>query len=301
MGKAVCESCKEAPPRYKCPGCEISTCSLQCSKSHKSISGCTGKRDLVAFIPRSKFNDATINNDYNFLTALERNLDNAARKGSENLGGRHLNQVRAFVKRAKDVGEVTVHMAPQGLQRSKMNTSAWIPKKNQLSWTVEWLFDGVERRVSQRVLQSTTLRDAIEHIVQKLPEQLTHHGVTTDKLHFLLKDEGSRTLLNTYARFDGRVTLGEALRHRSVIEFPTIHCYTELPEHIKLEREYVFAHPQSVKLPATGDIMLPTGSDFIPLGAGDESPEGSAERLSNKAEVVLGLPILNLDELEVPT
>lgn len=38
-GGPMCEVCKESQARYKCPGCQMRTCSLQCSKGHKSISG----------------------------------------------------------------------------------------------------------------------------------------------------------------------------------------------------------------------------------------------------------------------
>ena len=34
-----CKVCQEAQWKYRCPGCEARTCSLACSKQHKSADG----------------------------------------------------------------------------------------------------------------------------------------------------------------------------------------------------------------------------------------------------------------------
>jgi hypothetical protein len=52
MGKmGMCSRCdKEAAARYRCPGCEVVTCSLACTNEHKAALGCTGKRARTAFV-----------------------------------------------------------------------------------------------------------------------------------------------------------------------------------------------------------------------------------------------------------
>jgi hypothetical protein len=52
-----CEICSEQPAKYRCPGCEIRSCSLDCSKKHKEESGCNGKRDRLKFVSIQEFDD----------------------------------------------------------------------------------------------------------------------------------------------------------------------------------------------------------------------------------------------------
>jgi len=53
----MCAVCGEQPHKYCCPGCSSRTCSLACSKQHKSSTGCTGQRDRLAYVPLQSFND----------------------------------------------------------------------------------------------------------------------------------------------------------------------------------------------------------------------------------------------------
>jgi len=46
---------KEA--KYRCPGCETSTCSLTCVKEHKKELKCDGIRKKVAYVPVAKMTD----------------------------------------------------------------------------------------------------------------------------------------------------------------------------------------------------------------------------------------------------
>lgn len=292
-----CDVCTEPEAKYKCPGCTVSTCSLACSKEHKAKTSCTGQRNRVGFIPRSKFDETSVNNDYNFLTALERDLDNAARLNEHNPGGRNANQARAFVKRAQDVGQVTVILAPRGMKRSKMNKSAWVPKKGEISWTVEWLFDGTVRKVSDRVLESTMLRDAIAFYMGKMKEtEASFQQIEIQDLFFLLKNESQRGSQPVYSRLDIEKSLAEALRFRTIVEFPTIHIYTQLPEGLKLERGYDLVQPVTTTLMtehSRPNVVTP-GNDFISF-ANDSDEEPAKAPLST-----FGLPVLDFDDLEVP-
>jgi hypothetical protein len=52
-----CAVCGEQPPKYRCPGCDVRSCSAACVARHKADSGCTGKRDRLAFVPLGDFGD----------------------------------------------------------------------------------------------------------------------------------------------------------------------------------------------------------------------------------------------------
>ena len=55
--RAMCEQCGAEESKYTCPGCQHRTCSLACVKQHKAASGCSGKRDRLAFVPLKDFDD----------------------------------------------------------------------------------------------------------------------------------------------------------------------------------------------------------------------------------------------------
>jgi hypothetical protein len=69
----LCTICHINAPKYVCPGCSAQTCSLPCTKRHKSWANCSGRRDPAAFMPASRLKTpAGIDHDYNFLSAIER-------------------------------------------------------------------------------------------------------------------------------------------------------------------------------------------------------------------------------------
>ena len=53
----ACDVCHEQPHKYRCPGCGVRSCSLPCVQQHKAASGCSGKRDRLAFVPLAEFGD----------------------------------------------------------------------------------------------------------------------------------------------------------------------------------------------------------------------------------------------------
>jgi hypothetical protein len=54
---ALCGFCTEQQAKYRCPGCGIQTCSLECSKGHKLKTGCKGQRDKTAMVRMAEFDE----------------------------------------------------------------------------------------------------------------------------------------------------------------------------------------------------------------------------------------------------
>jgi hypothetical protein len=54
---APCDVCSGPPHKYRCPGCGVRSCGLACVRAHKDASGCSGRRDRLAFVPLSEFGD----------------------------------------------------------------------------------------------------------------------------------------------------------------------------------------------------------------------------------------------------
>ncbi|OAA57520.1 aex-3-like, denn domain containing protein [Niveomyces insectorum RCEF 264] len=68
----LCSICRAVPPRYKCPRCGARYCSVACNRRHRARAGCSGIRDVTAFVPRARLcTSAGIDHDYNFLHGIE--------------------------------------------------------------------------------------------------------------------------------------------------------------------------------------------------------------------------------------
>ncbi|PNH04040.1 Box C/D snoRNA protein 1 [Tetrabaena socialis] len=90
-----CEQCGAAPARYRCPRCQLRTCSLACVRAHKEGpgggegagggggegggGGCSGQRDRAAFLPMKEFDDRALLSDYRLLEEVARAEDVARR------------------------------------------------------------------------------------------------------------------------------------------------------------------------------------------------------------------------------
>lgn len=115
--------------KYRCPGCAARTCSLPCYKRHQQWAQCTGKRDPTKFVKKSQLvTPAGIDHDFNFLSGIERNLENAERAvsatGVEALTGfKYRGQSGGVNYHRLEAAGVKVIRAPQGLSRQRKNKS----------------------------------------------------------------------------------------------------------------------------------------------------------------------------------
>lgn len=76
---ALCSACQKVQAKYKCPKCDLGTCSLACVNAHKVSTGCTGVRSRTSYIPLSSMTSATLSRDLHFLTEMERLAGSATR------------------------------------------------------------------------------------------------------------------------------------------------------------------------------------------------------------------------------
>lgn len=74
-----CHQCHEHAHRYRCPACDMRTCSLACTKAHKQEKACTGKRSRTEMVTLSDFTERQLLSDYKFLEEAARLHDVAQR------------------------------------------------------------------------------------------------------------------------------------------------------------------------------------------------------------------------------
>lgn len=132
--------------KYRCPRCSTRTCSLPCYKRHQKWAQCSGKRDPTVYVKRSKlYTAAGVDHDYNFITGIERGLDDAERKledhglqpESHAKGPKHEGSLRNAIQSTK----VIIEHAPRGMSRQKQNKTHWLPRMQCIEWSVQWLHE----------------------------------------------------------------------------------------------------------------------------------------------------------------
>jgi len=120
--------------KYTCPRCGVHTCSLPCVKRHKTWAQCSGVRDPAAYRRRAELaTPASIDQDFNFITKVERSLqradDEAAERGIDlttpSDARRHGHDSRQKFDAEVERRGMTLIRAPRGLSRSKRNKSHW--------------------------------------------------------------------------------------------------------------------------------------------------------------------------------
>eukprot|EP01062_Namystynia_karyoxenos_P041020 TRINITY_DN2983_c0_g1_i1.p1 TRINITY_DN2983_c0_g1~~TRINITY_DN2983_c0_g1_i1.p1 ORF type:complete len:992 (+),score=280.68 TRINITY_DN2983_c0_g1_i1:78-3053(+) len=61
----VCDTCG-APAKYRCPGCQRQSCSLECTRAHKEKYGCDGQKK-PRYVPMEDYDEDDLRMDYFFL------------------------------------------------------------------------------------------------------------------------------------------------------------------------------------------------------------------------------------------
>ncbi|KAK8026023.1 hypothetical protein PG990_003846 [Apiospora arundinis] len=193
---SLCGICHVREPKYKCPRCGANTCSLPCVKKHKKWSSCNGQRDATVYMPPSKLRtDAGIDHDYNFLTKIERSLEQTEKllvherrilpereqqndrsngppnkktrlnkgqsRGRTTLEGGTRSWARPALKKLNALG-ITVKNQPYGMSRHKSNTTSFNKRSQTINWQVEWCFlDPASSPQPEKLLNKTLDKETI--------------------------------------------------------------------------------------------------------------------------------------------
>lgn len=96
------QTCKNLG-KYKCPKCQIRTCSLACNKNHKSEFSCNGIKDKTRAIPKTEYNESHFRSDIHFLESINREIGNvlAGNKRKNQAVSENQNQQETAAKQPK--------------------------------------------------------------------------------------------------------------------------------------------------------------------------------------------------------
>ncbi|KAF7246089.1 hypothetical protein EG68_10070 [Paragonimus skrjabini miyazakii] len=67
-----CEICANNPHKYRCPRCDMKTCSMSCCLEHKVKFECSGVRDAVVYCRRQEYGPIHFQQDYRLLEEIDR-------------------------------------------------------------------------------------------------------------------------------------------------------------------------------------------------------------------------------------
>ena len=291
-----CQVCDAGvPAKYRCPACSTATCSLACSKRHKSAGeGCTGKRDRTAFKDIRDFTDADVVSDYRFLeeALLEKDRakrwrpefaagSDAAARGSRPGGAK---TIALLTQQARARG-VELFCMPDGMARRVANTTFYDRRRDRMQWRVEWLFHAgardpdpsaaasattttriVARAEDAKLDENIALGDALRaHLVSGPGRAARLHELrrfvaaskpdAPSELAVFLAAEGQPANDRRFHRLRTEETIRANLAGKRLVEFPTLHVAV-LPED-----EGTFPEMEETKSDAAGVAGLEDGAE----------------------------------------
>lgn len=215
---SLCSICHISTPKYKCPRCQLQTCSAACVKKHKAWSECSGERDATAFVPRSRLRTVDgVNHDYNFLHKMDLSVERAERTlvGDKALvrhdelrpqtvqqvrwktgrDGRKRKVVVMAPKPSKETGErrferflahrlrqlnIQVTRAPQGMARQRENGTTFNRRSGGVNWQVEWLSWGDDGQTLGTGRERGPMARCLSKVLEDVPLYQAYQAVLDD-------------------------------------------------------------------------------------------------------------------------
>jgi len=244
----LCQVCQSADGRYRCPRCEVVTCSVACVNQHKvgpgGAIGCDGVRNKTKYIPLNQFTELDVISDYQLLESATRCVESSARdklKNKTQLTEEGKLQplphfLMAFRNACYRRGQCRLRFLPPHFDRRRNNTSKFDWKKQTITWKVQLNFVHSRKKVFVRVPETILVYDIvrpyIEECQDKLGEESPFYLYQVEGfggLDFKLKSEGVQVgrgavhrRRRRYHNIDISKSLIRNLEGRSLIEHPVI-------------------------------------------------------------------------------
>ncbi|KAH9546410.1 hypothetical protein CY35_12G093800 [Sphagnum magellanicum] len=228
----MCEECGKNVFKYKCPGCGVRSCGLECVKAHKTRTNCSGKRNRTAFVPISEFDDNVLISDYNLLEEILRQTD-SARRLRVPFGGdkQEMHPAMKALQHQAKMRDIKLLFLAHGMSKRKSNSTYFDRKRKCIFWRVEWVFEGTNiRLVNARVDENSSLKSVLEkHFAVRSDNTATLHQLCNfhrqpiSNLKLFLQKEPSESSKKAFYELDVEGDLGAQLSQKCLIEYPVIH------------------------------------------------------------------------------
>ncbi|KAG5438553.1 hypothetical protein PCANB_002657 [Pneumocystis canis] len=140
-----CALCLTAISKYRCPKCNIRTCSLNCSSQHKERNSCSGMPNPTSFLDKKDLLTVqSLDRDYNFLSGIEFFLDSSVKNRLKFPSNYYALKLKKSIEKC-GIKYLTV---PRGMSRAYQNKTFWNKRKKIIFWTIEWIYMKDEFKIS---------------------------------------------------------------------------------------------------------------------------------------------------------
>ncbi|KAJ7068018.1 hypothetical protein C8F01DRAFT_1116568 [Mycena amicta] len=246
-----CVVCRKAA-KYTCPRCSTPTCSLPCSRTHKTRSQCSGERDKAAYVPMNKYSWGTMMDDYVFLEDLGRKVGDwgsEIARGKFQARGRGRGRPvpagrskRDVLKMQLDALDIDMDVLPAGMERHKQNQSVWDSRNGSAQLTIEFVFH--PPLASEKAVTLLTHRNNLSTpLLAILRKHVSERKASPEWVKTLVFPDADSPETFTapqcvmqarmdprtraYYRFDAAQNLETLLRHTHFVEYPTVEVWEE--------------------------------------------------------------------------
>ena len=139
-------------------------------------------------------------------------------------------QKLVFQARARGVNLL---LMPSGMERRKQNATRYNPKKELISWKVEWFFhhEGAGDHTPRTIIVDNQVSEQLKLDVE-IEKQLNFSRnraslknfrlTQRDEIFLFMKKIPCPSSCNSYHQLDQKLSLSEALNGKTIIEHPTI-------------------------------------------------------------------------------
>ncbi|CAK9298719.1 unnamed protein product [Gordionus sp. m RMFG-2023] len=235
LQKANCQICNIRTYKYKCPQCEICTCSLDCVKKHKKEYDCEGNNYRTKYIPMSKFDNLTLLSDYRFLEGINRDLESSNR--NHWLHPFDLPKRVTIMKRFARSQRIFLRIMSYGMSRHAENTTIFDMKTKKFLWHVKWVFPSINYcHHEKRVPEQTLLKDLLDKFLSECLDNTSISRGTKDNnitkshndYYVYMKNECRQShQLKRWHFIDLAKSLKFNLFKKVILEYPVLHIVSK--------------------------------------------------------------------------
>jgi len=163
VGVEVCDICQDVA-KYRCPRCDSRSCSLDCVKQHKKLSGCDGLRHKTKYVRLKDFTELDLISDYRVLENATSAVDKCRRDKLKKLTRQAVDGFCA-PRLAKSIQKLQtaasrhgtrVKILPPHFVKRKKNTSHFDYKTKVLFWHVDLVFVNLNQTLTFENIPDTT-------------------------------------------------------------------------------------------------------------------------------------------------
>ncbi|XP_062511110.1 box C/D snoRNA protein 1-like [Corticium candelabrum] len=226
-----CSVCGKSDVKYRCPGCNRRTCSLQCVRDHKERWSCDGRRNKTKYISIGKYSDKELLSDYRFLEETSRLADRASRDNrsfkAEQRWRRRQPAKLSLLERQARRQSILLQRLPKEFSKRQANTSFYVYKTKSILWRIEWKFPHMNVSfVDGRLSEKCVLGQALgKYIDPKHGDPLIRHRLKLysqpNEVCVVMRVERCSVDQARYHLLDKTATINSNLQHKCIVEFPT--------------------------------------------------------------------------------